>query len=1498
MQPLATIPLPTRPTHVAFNASDDALILATENGSQISVFQTTDLNNDNAQPALSVSTNGASIRALVPNPDPTSNLVALVTANGELLVADLKAGNLVSGANGQVLRNGVSCVAWSNKGKQLVAGLVDGTADQMTADGTKKDQVPRPTDLEGECHGKSRLVGWSFENLVTDSVIVSSISWLENDVFFVIYTPNSLEDDMGGNPPSSPYIITRRKQAPFLIQRLPEVCSTLGFGLKRTPAYQFIARLRDYKPNLKDVLIVSSTASADVSLVTRSDQPFAKDDNSNGQFTTTEISNDSQKAAVPLRDSVDDTSVIGLAADLSSNENVFGPIQGEEAEIPESSSPLPGLFLLNHDGVLCAWWLIYNQAIKQKVPYSGLVSVSSGQQPSGPTSTSTPQKSAFGQASPAPQQPAFGQSGFGQSSPFGASSFGKPAGGPSFGSTSTMGATAFGKQSAPAFGSPSPMGGAGSAPAFGKPSNAGPSFGAPSQPGSGFGTAGTPGQPAFGQSGFGNASSPFGKPSTPGKSLLGTGNNSTGGGFSSFSGGSGGGGFSSFASAKPGDSSFSKPSGQSGFGKASEPSTFGQPATTSSFSQPSGGSGFGKPTEPSVFGKPATNSPFGSAGTSEAKSPFGKPQNGLPFASTGTEQQKNPFGKPSGTTETNNPFGTQKKSDFVLGSSFKPDKTSSKDRSKSEKASSGALSFGTSFGDMVSSSGKASPSGESMVSDDSEPEQPAKKEPFSIFGGKPSSMFGAPTSLNGKSNTTETTKSTFSFAKNNTNTTTTSSTTQNQVTSPLSAPSDKTETPKREQSVSAPTFNTSFDAPLPPDPMSRASYAPGDTSASSNVSKSSVEDAPLPPDFTAGKKSSVPQDAPLPPDFLGARKKSSPKIDDAPLPPDFVTKKAPAKAEDAPLPPDFLSKPKKPESPPAALEEAPLPPDFTKVKSEPAEEAVPVPDGSDADSEGDASDFSDSGEEITHDETKIPSPKPSAESSFGGLSEKSATGGFFSSAPKNAPSQEGQKPPRQLFGEIPKQPLLPPPGPVAQNNREPYRSPSPTRVNSQKNTMFSKKPEQRKEAGSALATRKASLTQIAESKGQLRKPSHSSQNEKTRATQDVQGTREEEKEKEEALSLSDDDEDERLRADLARPVEPVATLDPFLPHQNYAGETAKPGVPGMIERLYRDINSMVDTLGINARSLDSYLLYQQRPQLSDVQEWVKILKSEQPQAILDEKVSLQDITKIDEAVAALRDSLQDQRVQGVEEKLKQSGELLAKDLLALRGQLVSLQKILDTHTNTGSVIAAPLSAEQAMLQQDLRTGFTELQAKMAGLEDGVSLLRAKLADIPRVDGTSASNRKRPTVEAVASTIATMMSMAESKSSDIDVLEAQMRKLGVDISTASNSREGTPLSTPRKNIGRFPATPGSRGSIDGSAYHTPESASRGANFRASINGSSRHSRLRSVEGVSQNVIQGESTSWKSKNLRRQQLVGNLKTAIEKKEGKVRPLDGDWEVIDKE
>jgi nucleoporin NUP159 len=133
-------------------------VLATESGTHLSVFETGSLLQPNAQPAISIPTNGATFRTVAPNPaqaeDSHSSLVALVTNAGELLMADLKAGNLVTGANGNILKADVSSVGWSNKGKQLVAGLVDGTGYVMTPDGVQKDLIPKPPDLTDPCHGK------------------------------------------------------------------------------------------------------------------------------------------------------------------------------------------------------------------------------------------------------------------------------------------------------------------------------------------------------------------------------------------------------------------------------------------------------------------------------------------------------------------------------------------------------------------------------------------------------------------------------------------------------------------------------------------------------------------------------------------------------------------------------------------------------------------------------------------------------------------------------------------------------------------------------------------------------------------------------------------------------------------------------------------------------------------------------------------------------------------------------------------------------------------------------------------------------------------------------------------------------------------------------------------------------------------------------------------------------------------------------------------------
>lgn len=259
-------------------------------------------------------------------------------------------------------------------------------------------------------------------------------------------------------------------------------------------------------------------------------------------------------------------------------------------------------------------------------------------------------------------------------------------------------------------------------------------------------------------------------------------------------------------------------------------------------------------------------------------------------------------------------------------------------------------------------------------------------------------------------------------------------------------------------------------------------------------------------------------------------------------------------------------------------------------------------------------------------------------------------------------------------------------------------------------------------------------------------------------------------------------------------------------------------------------------------------------------------------------------------ITSIETSLNDQRVQGVDQKLDACRDLLTKQIFTLLAQFASIRKILDAHTDSVSILEAPLSAEQGALQHDLRTTFTRMQAQTVELEQAVSLLRAKLADVSQAKG---AGRNRPTVEAVTKTIATMMGMVEGKSTDIDVLESQMRRLGVDMATtASPSREGSPFNTPRKGAGRIPMTPGSRGSVDGSSYHTPESASRSINFRASVNGSVRHSRLRTVEGAEESDFPLQDAAvYKAKKSRREHLNANLKKTFEDKPAKVRGVD-DW------
>ncbi len=154
-QPELKLPMPMRVSQLAFSADESYLVLSAETGGGLAVYEVQALLQGSTQSTFELSTNGQALRALVPNPTPEKGeLFAMMTTDGNLMIANLKERNFISGPSGQVLKDGVSCISWSTKGKQLVAGLGNGTAYQMTPEGEGKAEIPRPPNVNMGDYGK------------------------------------------------------------------------------------------------------------------------------------------------------------------------------------------------------------------------------------------------------------------------------------------------------------------------------------------------------------------------------------------------------------------------------------------------------------------------------------------------------------------------------------------------------------------------------------------------------------------------------------------------------------------------------------------------------------------------------------------------------------------------------------------------------------------------------------------------------------------------------------------------------------------------------------------------------------------------------------------------------------------------------------------------------------------------------------------------------------------------------------------------------------------------------------------------------------------------------------------------------------------------------------------------------------------------------------------------------------------------------------------------
>ncbi|KAF2499943.1 hypothetical protein BU16DRAFT_231853 [Lophium mytilinum] len=671
--PQVTIPLP-RLSQIAFSSNESFLVVSAEQGGGLAVYEVSKLQEPNPQPAFQIPTNGTSVRALIPNPAPeVEDLFSIVLTDGSLLLAHLKEQKLVQGPTGDtVLHRNVSSISWSARGKQLVAGLGDGTAVQIKQDGSIVAQIPRPPEIGADQH-------------------VASIYWLDNDTFFVTHCPTQRPEEI--DSPSHHIITTDKGRANFSFSKIgDEPCFPVLEGKRGYPYHYFLTRLRRWD-ELDDLLILISTDSTDVGTLTKSSKPLAPGGAVN-VYAATNLE-DSRRAMVPPEifsddaksGNLSDSSVIGVALDLSATDVVLGPIPKEE-EIDRSSTPLPAFMLLNHEGVLCAWWIVYNDSIKAGTAYPGLIAASSATPAT--ISAATPTKPAEEAPKPLPQPSMFGAVGGGFAKPatpaFGAGGFGTPSGGAKFGQSAFPSSTPLGAPAAAGFGKSSFS--SVTTPAFGTPSTLA------------FGSTATP---AFGSTGgIGNRASPWAAQATTPKKT-----DAPGGGFASFGGAASG--FGKLASNTPSQSPFAAAgnapvSGFGALGQSKPGSLFGQKPEPTSFtgttkdsfgSTVTIGSSFGGGATPSSWAQTPAQPPslFGGAQTSSFASTNVSSLGDSDDAQNRERDEATPTPQVPPTEQPKGLFAT---GGFKLDSSFKGDGSAQDDLPKPRQPSSSSL-FGGSF---------------------------------------------------------------------------------------------------------------------------------------------------------------------------------------------------------------------------------------------------------------------------------------------------------------------------------------------------------------------------------------------------------------------------------------------------------------------------------------------------------------------------------------------------------------------------------------------------------------------------------------------------------------------------------------------------------------------------------------------------------------------------------------------------------------------------------
>ena len=1216
--------------------------------------------------------------------------------------------------------------------------------------------------------------------------LVASIVWLENNVFLAAYNTT-------GGPQTSIYHLITRHVKPalsFVFQKLSDPAENFG---EKTP-HLSILRLRDFPPDLQDLLLVSSSAAESIGLLTRSKTPLTS-----GApvevFTTTELADDSKRANLPLGGDFNETYPIGAALDLSSKDKVHKPIPTDEMD--ESPGPLPGLWVLNNEGVLSSWWVVYNESIRQGTTYPGLLASGEGV---ALAAAATPKATPFG--TPSAPTPGFGGA-----------------------SAATPKSMAFGTPSVPtsAFGGASALGASQSPWGAAAPSSATPSAGA-TFGSSTFGSAAAAGGPKFGAPAFGSSS--FGTPQASGfgqSSTMGVGMRTSP--------------WATAGSAPGSTSAF----GKSSFGSIATPAVNPFAGKGEATANPFGSGKASSPASGGGFAGFASKGGFASAvsGT-QGGGAFGSGASPGSFGSFGSTAQGGPTSTetafPPAKTTTTSAFGG---SPFVLGTTFKADAASAADNEKPR--SDGSSMFGSGFGLSL---------GQPAAVNESKDEDMDAVTPAAVEFAKarpmfesttptttpaPSKFFSAPSDVpaqkGGLFGATASQKPLVAAfaARDEAATKPAPDETHQELPLPPdttsktefllgSSSSSSGSAPSPAATTKAAPNKTVDDAPLPPDPW-----------ALPKSKKSQQEDAPLPPlpGVPTKAKARSPEPAPLPPDPWSKPELTAIAPTDLPLPslPVAASKGAPTTKTalipsvfDAPLKaghsggsaPNPFANMKAP-----SADTTPEGSDLSgddgdnddevdddegvveeEEEEEEEEEGVDEGEEDDNEAEGDYDEEQEEGEVPEADEAEDHDDAGSEGSGIdvaGDLSPTTTTG--FAQTPGFTPqssfagmagshfSLASSRPEeRQLFGEGRRAPQFPQPTQASP------QSPSPTRKNPLKSVPYQVLRSESSRSVSApgyasqiLGSKSAGpgISRPTSGRTPLARDANVEQQRKAVARQEADEAR-----------VLVDDQFEAIERQLDAPVEPTLQL----PECTWLVGTEVQGgssIASQNEAVYRDINRMIQTLKANARNLNAYIAgHMGQGRASPPPKAKDDLES------IDEWLLCDTDACGDVLTYQLKDELDSARVEEGDEAKRACAELL-KEAARLRALRDDVQRVFASQADPDQIAttkALPLSAEQAAQQKDLRRAFTSVSNRVAEVERDLTQLKAKMVSLGGTAGKGGTSAA-PTVDAVVRTITRMTTMVEKRSGDVDVLENQMRRLGINGGAALASRDGSPFTPP-------------------------------------------------------------------------------------------------------